>query len=260
MGTTGMNFPDFDLTGKVAIVTGAGRGLGYYIALGLAKYGADVVICSRTTSELEKAGAEIEKLGRRVLVQRMDITNIPDIDAMVRKTTKAFSRIDILVNNAGINIPQEAVEVTEEAWDTIIDTNLKGLFFCAQAVGKVMVQQKSGKIINISSQAGSVGIIYRAAYCSSKAGVNLLTKVLAIEWAQHNIKVNAIAPTFIETPLAKAMFEEKEGFREFVLGNIPLGRIGKPEDVVGAAIYLASDASDLVTGHVLLIDGGWTAR
>jgi 2-deoxy-D-gluconate 3-dehydrogenase len=123
-----------------------------------------------------------------------------------------------------------------------------------------MIEQNRGKIINISSQAGNVGIIYRAAYCSSKAGVNLLTKVLAIEWAQHNIKVNAVAPTFIETPLSKKMFEEKEGFREFVLGNIPLGRIGKPEDVVGAAIYLASDASDLVTGHVLLIDGGWTAR
>jgi NAD(P)-dependent dehydrogenase (short-subunit alcohol dehydrogenase family) len=260
MEGTKKSFPDFDLSGKVAIVTGAGRGLGYSIALGLAQYGADIVICSRTPSELEKVGGEVEKLGRRVLIQRMDVLKIPEIHAMVAETVRAFGHIDILVNNAGINIPQWAVDVTEEAWDTIIDTNLKGLFFCAQAVGKVMIERNRGKIINISSQAGNVGIIYRAVYCSSKAGVNLLTKVLAIEWAQHNIKVNAIAPTFIETPLAKAMFEEKEGFREFVLGNIPLGRIGKPEDVVGAAIYLASDASDLVTGHVLLVDGGWTAR
>jgi 2-deoxy-D-gluconate 3-dehydrogenase len=260
MEASSVSFPDFDLSGKVVIVTGAGKGLGYYIALGLAKYGADVVICSRTPSELEKAGAEIQKLGRRVLIQRMDIRKIPEIHAMVGETVREFKHIDILVNNAGINIPQWAVDVTEEAWNTIYDTNLKGLFFCAQAVGKVMIEQKSGKIINISSQAGSVGIICRAAYCSSKAGVNLLTKVLAIEWAQHNIKVNAIAPTFIETPLSKAMFEEKKDFREFVLGNIPLGRIGKPEDVVGAAIYLASEAADLVTGHVLLVDGGWTAR
>ena len=252
--------PEFNLSGKVVIVTGAGRGMGYHIALALAKYGADLVVCSRTVPELETVGNEIEKLGRRVLIQKVDVRKIPEIHAMVRETVKAFGHIDILVNNAGINIPQWAVDVTEEAWDTIIDTNLKGLFFCAQAVGKVMIEQKKGKIINISSQAGSVGILYRAAYCSSKGGVNLLTKVLAIEWAKYNIKVNAIAPTFVETPLSRTMFQQKEGFREYVLGNIPLGRIGKPEDVVGAIIYLASDASDLVTGHVLLIDGGWTAH
>jgi NAD(P)-dependent dehydrogenase (short-subunit alcohol dehydrogenase family) len=260
MDSKNVGFPEFDLSGKVAIVTGAGRGMGYYIALALAKYGADLVVCSRTTSELEGVGDEIEKLGRRVLVQQMDVRKIPEIHTMVNETVRAFGHIDILINNAGINLPQWAVDVTEEAWDTIVDTNLKGLFFCAQAVGKVMIEQKKGKIINISSQAGSVGIPYRAAYCSSKGGVNLLTKVLAIEWAKYNIKVNAIAPTFIETPLSKIMFQQKEGFREFVLGNIPLGRIGKPEDVVGAVIYLASDASDLVTGHVLLIDGGWTAH
>lgn len=255
-----VEYPGFGLSGKVAIVTGAGRGMGYHIALALATYGADLVVCSRTVQELEKVGNEIEKLDRRVLIQKVDVRKIPEIHAMVRETANAFGHIDILVNNAGINIPQWAVDVTEEAWDTIIDTNLKGLFFCAQAVGKVMIEQKKGKIINISSQAGSVGILYRAAYCSSKGGVNLLTKVLAIEWAKYNIKVNAIAPTFVETPLSRTMFQQKKGFREYVLGNIPLGRIGKPEDVVGAIIYLASDASDLVTGHVLLIDGGWTAH
>lgn len=172
---------------------------------------------------------------------------------------KAFGHIDILVNNAGVNITQWAVDVTEEAWDRVLDTNLKALFFCAQTVGKVMIRQKKGKIINVSSQTGTVAIPQRAAYCSSKGGVNQLTKLLAIEWAQYNINVNAIAPTFIETPFTKPMFE-KEGFREYVLGNIPLGRVGTPDDVTGAVIYLASEASNMVTGHILLVDGGWTAH
>jgi NAD(P)-dependent dehydrogenase (short-subunit alcohol dehydrogenase family) len=252
-------FSEFNLSGKVAIVTGAGRGLGYHIALALAKYGADLILCSRTVSELERAKTEIEVFGRKVLVQKMDAAKIPEIHRMVEASLEAFGRIDILVNNAGINIPQWAVDVTEEAWDQVFDINLKGLFFCAQAVGKVMIKQRRGKIINVSSQAGCVGIPQRAAYCSSKGGINLLTKVLAIEWAPHNVLVNAIAPTFIETPFTKPMFE-KEGFRDFVLGNIPLGHVGQPEDVTGAVIYLASAASNLVTGHVLLIDGGWTAH
>jgi NAD(P)-dependent dehydrogenase (short-subunit alcohol dehydrogenase family) len=252
-------FSEFDLSGKVAIVTGAGRGIGYHISLALAKYGADLVICSRTFSELEKVKAEIERFGRKILIQRVDVLKIPEILSMVDEAVKNFDHIDILINNAGINIPQMAVDVTEETWDRIIDTNLKAAFFCAQAVGKVMIQQRKGKIINISSQTGTVAIPQRAAYCSSKGGLNLLTKVLAIEWAQHNIHVNAVAPTFIETPFSKPMFE-KEGFREYVLGNIPLRRLGQPEDVTGAVIYLASEASNLVTGHVLLVDGGWTAH
>ncbi len=250
---------EFDLSGKVAIITGAGRGMGYHMALALARYGADLVIGSRTVSELEKVGDEIRAIGRKVLIQPMDVTKISDIEAMVEASVKTYGHIDVLVNNAGVNIPQWAVDVTEEAWDKIINTNLKALFFCAQAVGKVMIRQKKGKIINISSQTGTVAIPQRAAYCSSKGGVNLLTKVLAIEWAQYNINVNAIAPTFIESPFTKPMFE-KPGFREFVLGNIPLGRIGQPQDVIGGVIYLASEASNLVTGHVLLIDGGWTAH
>ena len=246
---------EFDLSGKVAIVTGAGRGMGYHIALALARYGADLVVCSRTVSELEKVGAEIEKLGRRVLIQKMDVTNIPEIHSMVEAAVKTFGRIDLLVNNAGLNIPQWAEEVTEEAWDRVFDINLKGTFFCAQAVGKVMIRQKRGKIINISSQSGSVGLIMRSAYCASKGGLNLLTKVLALEWAKHNILVNAIAPTFLETPMTKPMLEKKE-FHDYVMGNILLGRLAKFEDVTGAVIYLASEASNMVTGHVLLIDGG----
>jgi len=254
-----VSFSEFDLSGKVAIITGAGRGMGCHIALALAKYGSDLVICSRTTSELEKTKEEIERFGRKVLIHRMDVTKIPEIHLMVEESLRTFGHIDILVNNAGVNFPQWAVDVTEETWNQIIDTNLKGLFFCAQAVGKVMIQQKKGKIINISSQSGSVGLPQRAAYCSSKGGVNLLTKVLAIEWAKYNIHVNAIAPTYIETPMTKPMLEKDE-FHNYVLGNIPLGRVGKPEDVTGAVIYLASEASNMVTGHVLLIDGGWTAH
>jgi NAD(P)-dependent dehydrogenase (short-subunit alcohol dehydrogenase family) len=201
----------------------------------------------------------VERFGHQILIQKVDVLKIPEIHSMVEEALKTFGHIDILVNNAGVNIPQWAVDVTEEAWDRIIDTNLKALFFCAQAVGKVMIQQKKGKIINISSQTGTVAIPQRAAYCSSKGGVNQLTKVLAIEWGQYNINVNAIAPTFIETPFTKPMFE-KDGFREYVLRNIPLGRVGKPEDVIGAVIYLASEASNLVTGHILLVDGGWTVH
>ena len=252
-------FPEFDLTGRVAVVTGAGRGMGYHIALALARYGTDLVLCSRTVSELESVAAEIEKLGRRVLIKQMDVCVISDINEMVSAAVDTFDRIDILINNAGINIPQPAEDVTEEAWDAVMNTNLKGLFFCAQAVGRVMIRQGKGKIINVSSQAGEVGIPQRAAYCSSKGGVNQVTRVLALEWAKSNINVNAIAPTFIETPFTRPMFE-KEGFRELVESKIPWGRIGKPEDVIGAVIYLSSDASDLVTGHMLLIDGGWTAQ
>ena len=178
---------------------------------------------------------------------------------MVDKTMKTFGHIDILVNNAGVNRPQWALDVTEENWDLVMNTNLKALFFCAQTVGRVMIKQKKGKIINISSDAGSVGLLRRAAYCASKGGVNLLTKVLALEWAQYNINVNAIAPAFIKTPLTEPMFEEK-GFREYVLGNTPLGRVGEPKDVSGALVFLASEASNYMTGSVMLIDGGWTAH
>ncbi|HUL29345.1 MAG TPA: glucose 1-dehydrogenase [Thermodesulfobacteriota bacterium] len=253
-----ISFSEFDLSGKVALVTGAARGMGHEFALTLARYGADLIVCD-ILPELERIKPKIENLGRRVLSQKVDLYRIPEIQTMVDESMRAFGRIDILVNNAGINIPQWATEVTEEAWDRVINLNLKGLFFCCQAVGKVMIQQRKGKIINVSSTMGSVGLERRAAYSSSKAGVNLLTKVLAIEWAPYQINVNAIAPTFVETPLTKPMFEEK-GFRDSVLGNIPLGRIAQTRDITGAVIYLASEASNMVTGHVLLIDGGWTAH
>jgi 2-dehydro-3-deoxy-D-gluconate 5-dehydrogenase len=249
--------PDFSLSGKVALVTGAARGLGYETALALAEYGADLVLCDLALADLDKVKQAILDLGRKALTVKADVMKISEIQAMVEAAVDWYGRIDILVNNAGINIPQDAVDVTEETWDKILGINLKGVFFCAQAVGKVMIAQKSGKIINISSQTGTVAVPKRAAYCASKGGVNLLTKLLALEWAPHGVKVNAVAPTFLETPFTEGMFKN-EAFYKYCLDNIPLGRIGKPSDVTGAVIYLASSASDLVTGHVLAVDGGWT--
>ncbi|MBP2676626.1 MAG: FabG [Deltaproteobacteria bacterium] len=251
--------PSFDLTGKVAMVTGAGRGLGAEIARALAAYGADIVVTDRTLSETEGTANAVKALGRRAFPVEADLTSVDEIRAMVAKAAGEFGRIDILVNNAGVNITQYAVDVTEKAWDTVLGVNLKAVFFCSQAVGRVMIGQKGGKIINVSSQAGAVAIPQRAAYCSSKGGVNQLTRLLALEWARHNINVNAVAPTFLETPLTKPMFQNEE-FHRYVMGSIPLGRIGKPEDVSGAVVFLASPAADLVTGHVLHVDGGWTIQ
>ena len=250
---------EFDLTGKVAMVTGAGRGMGAHIAQTLSRYGADLIICSRTQSELEEVAKKIENIGRKAMIYPIDLTRTETIEPMVATCETQMGGIDILVNNAGINIPQWAEEVTEKAWDQVMSINLKAQFFCAQAVGQRMIQRRQGRIIMISSQAASVGLIKRSAYCASKGAINQLTRTLAIEWAKHNITVNAVAPTFIEGPFTKPMFEDKE-FKDYVLSNIPLGRIGQPEDVSGAVVYLASGAAKMVTGSILTIDGGWTAH
>jgi 2-deoxy-D-gluconate 3-dehydrogenase len=253
------NIPSFDLTGKVAVVTGATGGIGYANAEALAAYGADIVLVGRSHDALDAARKAIEETGRSALTVAADLTKVAEIQAMAEKAVATFGHLDILVNCAGINITQMAVDVTEEAWDKVIDINLKALFFCCQAVGKIMIAQRSGKIINMSSQTGTVAIPLRAAYCSSKGGVNMLTKLLALEWAPYNVKVNAVAPTFVETKFTEPMFKNEE-FLRYTLDNILLGKLGKPEDVAGAVVYLASSASDLVTGHVLAVDGGWTAR
>jgi NAD(P)-dependent dehydrogenase (short-subunit alcohol dehydrogenase family) len=253
-----MKFPDFRLTDQVAIVTGASKGIGYGTALALADAGAHVVVTSRDRRRAEPVAAEIRQMGREALPLALEVTSLDSIDAMVRATLDRFGQIDILVNNAGINIPEPALEVSEDHWDRLLDVNLKGVFFCAQRVGQVMVEQGRGKIVNISSQMGFVGGKQRAAYCSSKGGVVQLTKVLAIEWASQGVNVNGVAPTFLKTPFTAPMFED-ETFRNQVLSNIPMGRIGEVEDVLGAIVFLASSASDLVTGHTILVDGGWTA-
>jgi 2-deoxy-D-gluconate 3-dehydrogenase len=253
-----MDFPSFRLTDRVAVVVGAGRGIGRTLALGLADAGADVVVSSRTLGELESLAAEIRTMGRRALVVTADVTKVSDVQALADATLAEFGRVDILVNNAGMNINEPVLDVTEEHWDRILDTNLKGLFFCCQVFGRVMVEKRKGKIVNVGSTFGLVGYEQRSAYAASKGGVTQLTKVLAIEWAPHNVHVNAIAPTATHTPMNAALFADPK-WRAEVLRRIPMGRYCEPEDLVGAVVFLSGDASDLVTGITLPVDGGWTA-
>ncbi len=256
-----MEFPSARVEGKVAIVTGTGTGLGQAAALALAGAGAKIILTElpgRTDAAEATAKMARDDYGAETLVLPLDVQRHDQIDELVGGALAHFGQIDILVNNAGVNIPKLAVDVTEEDWDRVMDINLKGLFFTTQAVGKEMIARGSGKIINIASQMGVVGYWKRAAYCSSKAGVVNLTRVLAFEWAQHGVRVNAVGPTFVETPLTRPMFED-QAFREDVMGRIPLGRLATPQDIAGAIVYLASPASDMVTGQTLLVDGGWTA-
>jgi 2-deoxy-D-gluconate 3-dehydrogenase len=247
--------------GKVALVTGTGSGLGQAIAIGLAHAGADLALTEledRLPAAQETA-REVEREGRRAFVSPLDVTKIPMIEETVERSIRHFGRLDILVNNAGINVAKPALDVTEEDWDRVLDVDLKGVFFTAQAVARrALIPQGSGKIVNIASQNGVIGYYNRAAYCAAKAGVVNLTRVLAIEWAKHKINVNAVGPTFVDTPLTRPHFQNPE-FRDDVMRRIPLGRLGVPEDVVGAVVFLASAAADLITGHTLLVDGGWTA-
>jgi NAD(P)-dependent dehydrogenase (short-subunit alcohol dehydrogenase family) len=250
----------FDLNGKIALITGAGRGIGLATAFTLAQAGADVALVARSEDELLSAAQTIQELGRRAVSFPADLSQTERLPSLAGEIAATMGGIDILVNNAGTNIPQDSVDVTEAAWDTIMNINLKGAFFMAQAVGKVMIAQgRGGRIINMSSQTGSVALTKRAAYCASKAGLNLVTKVLAMEWAAHEILVNAVAPTFIETELTREFLSDPE-FRQYALAKNLLKRFGRPDDVAGAVLYLASPIANMVTGHVLLVDAGWTAH
>jgi gluconate 5-dehydrogenase len=251
-----MQLPKMTLEGKIAMVTGGSRGLGYGLALAFANAGADVIVVSRTLSDLERVSEEVRSLGRRSLPIAVDLRSHEQIRIMITKALDSFGRIDILMNNAGRGGRMPADQVDESLWDDIMNTNLKGVFFCGQAVGQVMIKQRSGKIVNMSSILGTVAIDQTSVYSATKAAIIQLTKSWALEWARHNICVNAIAPAFIETELTKPTFSS-DIFKKDVLSKIPLGRYGKVEDVLGAAVFLASDAANYITGHTLYIDGGW---
>ena len=253
-------FPRFDLAGQGALVTGAARGLGRAISLAMAHAGADVALGFRDANAHGGLAAEIEKLGRRALPLQMDMTRLDEIRRAVDDAAAHFGRLDVLVNNAGVAPGNPAEEVTEADFDLTLAINLKGTFFASQAAARVMIQQKYGRIINLGSQAGAAALPGEAIYCMTKAGIAHLTKCLAVEWGKYGINVNAVAPTFIHTPGTEEALADP-AFRADVVERIAaLHRIGEPVEVAGAVVFLASPAASLITGHTMLIDGGWTAR
>jgi NAD(P)-dependent dehydrogenase (short-subunit alcohol dehydrogenase family) len=253
------DFPRFDLTSNVALVTGAARGLGRAISLALAHAGADVALGLRDVKAGGELAREIESMGRRVLPLQMNMTRLDQISSAVNDTVAHFGRLDILVNNAGLSPENLAENVREEDFDVTLRVNLKGTFFASQAAGQVMIRQNRGCIINMGSQAGFVALPTESIYCMTKAAIAHLTKCLAVEWGKYNIRVNAVAPTFIHTPGTESVLADP-AFRSNVIERIAaLHRIGEPMEVAGAVVFLASPSASLITGHTLLIDGGWTA-
>jgi NAD(P)-dependent dehydrogenase (short-subunit alcohol dehydrogenase family) len=252
--------PTFDLSGRTALVTGAARGLGRAIALALAEAGADIALGLRNRDSASDLIDEIESMGRRAFAVQLDVGDIQQIDDGIAEAKRLLGRIDILVNNAGIAPTNPAEHVTEGDFDATLALNLKGTFFASQRAGRLMLEQGFGRIINVSSQAGLVALPGESIYCMTKAAIIHLTKCLAVEWGDRGVTVNAIAPTFIETPGTDKALSDP-AFRADVEDRIAaLHRIGQPQDVVGAVVFLASPAAALITGHTIVIDGGWTAR
>ena len=253
-----MGLEIFDLTGKVAMVTGSTKGLGETAAMALAKAGADVAVCGRNKANLERVSEAIRALGRKSTGFYLDVTSKESIHNGVRDILNTFGRVDILVNNAGVNYRVPVLEYPEDQWDLILDTNLKGYYLVTQAVVPRMIEQGYGKVINVSSIAGQVGVINLLAYASSKGGVNQLTRVMAVEWAKQGVRVNAIAPTYFETELVTQIRNDPERMK-FITERTPMGRFGRLPELEGLVIFLASAASDFITGQIICIDGGWTA-
>jgi len=248
------------LDGRVALVTGAGRGIGRSAAVALAEAGAEVWLVARTRSEIEQAAEEIRGAGGRAKACACDVTDA----VALKRTFAALPALDVMVNNAGANIPEPFVDVSEEHLDRLLGLNVRAAFLAAQAAARKMLEapdrkQRGGAIINVSSQMGHVGAPNRSVYCLSKHALEGLTKAMAVELAPHNIRVNSVAPTFIETPMTRPMFAQP-AFRDWAYDRIPLGRIGQPEEVAAAVVFLASPGASLITGTSLVVDGGWTAQ
>lgn len=254
-----MEYPNFRLDGKIAIVTGASKGIGVGVAKALANAGAKVIVVARNLQALEGVAQEIISEGGSAQAVQLDITNTAEIKTVFDNICREHGAIDILVNNAGLGFNHAALDVTEKDWDEMMAVNQKGLFFCCQAAGRHMLEKGFGRIINMSSQASVVGIKDHAVYCTSKGGVNQLTRVLALEWSASGVTVNAVGPTFTYTPGTAERLDDPEYLKE-VLARIPSGKVATMTDVAAAIIYLASPAAGIVSGSILMVDGGWTAQ
>jgi NAD(P)-dependent dehydrogenase (short-subunit alcohol dehydrogenase family) len=249
----------FDLTGRVALVTGAARGLGHACAVALAQAGCDMALGLRTKASGQELVESLRGLGRRVLPVQMDVMKLAEIRAAVSEAIAHFGRIDILVNNAGFGRGSPAEDMSEKDYDDVVQANLKGTFFVSQEVGRTMIKNGGGKIINMGSQAGTVALPGASVYCVTKAGIAHLTKCLAVEWGKHNINVNCVAPTYIHTPGTSGWGLDDFAERTDLLSRMPVGRLGEPIDVAGAVVFLASPAAEMITGATLLIDAGYTS-
>nr|WP_039809329.1 glucose 1-dehydrogenase [Jeotgalibacillus malaysiensis] len=253
-----MNLPSFRLEGKKAIITGAGRGIGRALAIGFAQSGAEVILCSRTESELEQVKSEIEALGGSALVYPVDVTDTAELKKTVKHIFNDFQVVDILINNAGMNIRSKANDVTEDEWIRIMDTNVKSAFMMSQAVGiRMQEQQNGGSILSVSSVAGHIALKTGVVYAASKAAMIQMTKVLAYEWGSKGVRVNSIGPWYFETPLTKHLLEDENYLNE-ILAVTPLKRVGQVEELIGPALFLSSEAGSYVTGQTLFVDGGMT--
>lgn len=254
-----MQFPAFNLNGRVALVTGSTKGIGYGIALGLAQAGADLVIVSRNQADCDRVAGEIRGMDRRAAGIATDVTRNEQVQKLVERAVAEFGRIDILVNNAGTAITKKAEDLTEADFDRVVGLDQRAVFFMAQAVGGQMIRQGGGRIINVASILGLVGERQVLPYCVAKGGVIQMTRALALEWAKYNINVNALCPGYVITPMNEADLKDEKIYNHLVK-SVPMRRLGQIEDMAGAAVFMASDAAGYMTGQCLVIDGGWTAQ